>query len=608
MECPSCYELFNEEKRIPRNLPCGHTYCQFCLENLATHGTTNSCPTCKKPVGMALFNPELLPKNYLALEYVRKFEEDRKGNMMCDTHLKEQLMLFCKTCEHGICKQCIINHSGHQFVKIDSELMKVRHKIQNIKKMLNSNDLQQDDQMGHLQGLLRKAKKREKKTTETIESAFTAFEELLQEREEAVHQEYKTETMAEQERLYDLKGKVEDEDKELSDHSKRLAELKAIASKPTTEKQMTDDEILGEVKSIRNEIRNFHINPLEVEVMSYSVPEFIMQEKAVLEFIKSIGALTAVKSDARPILQPKLNLFGDKNKILSWDLDQKSWSLSTLDIPHPINYYAAAVTLPDGSAFITGGGSSPATYVVTHEQKCLPKAPLRQVRKEHSAVYMGGYVWVMGGYDNVNNRFLKSCEKYDYKTNTWSFFKNMNTPRCAFSSCTLNDKMIYIFGGYDGINRLDDIDVYDPDVDLWTVLDIALNTSLSNCACFSPCENKIIVLGGGHSNGFSRDVKMIDFETLTWTTLPELPDGKDLRNKITFHDGIAYAVGGNNYRTDAYSFVNQEWLELPIYPIEDNLDSWSSALTYLVSKDKSTDSSDDDEEEVVVSDEGSKTE
>ena len=31
MECPSCYDYFDGETRIPRNLCCGHTFCEVCL-------------------------------------------------------------------------------------------------------------------------------------------------------------------------------------------------------------------------------------------------------------------------------------------------------------------------------------------------------------------------------------------------------------------------------------------------------------------------------------------------------------------------------------------------------------------------------------------------
>jgi hypothetical protein len=31
MECPSCYEYFDGENFVPRNLNCGHTFCEVCL-------------------------------------------------------------------------------------------------------------------------------------------------------------------------------------------------------------------------------------------------------------------------------------------------------------------------------------------------------------------------------------------------------------------------------------------------------------------------------------------------------------------------------------------------------------------------------------------------
>jgi hypothetical protein len=32
MECPICFEIYDDKIRVPRNLSCGHTYCELCLE------------------------------------------------------------------------------------------------------------------------------------------------------------------------------------------------------------------------------------------------------------------------------------------------------------------------------------------------------------------------------------------------------------------------------------------------------------------------------------------------------------------------------------------------------------------------------------------------
>ena len=34
MECELCFNQWNSENRIPKILPCGHSYCIQCLSNL----------------------------------------------------------------------------------------------------------------------------------------------------------------------------------------------------------------------------------------------------------------------------------------------------------------------------------------------------------------------------------------------------------------------------------------------------------------------------------------------------------------------------------------------------------------------------------------------
>ena len=78
------------------------------------------------------------------------------------------------------------------------------------------------------------------------------------------------------------------------------------------------------------------------------------------------------------------------------------------------------------------------------------KEPMKQMRKEHSAVINESTVYVMGGYDGQQSSFLNLCEQYDVEKNTWKSFSPMNIAKCAFSACVVNWKFIYTFGGYDG--------------------------------------------------------------------------------------------------------------------------------------------------------------
>jgi len=160
----------------------------------------------------------------------------------------------------------------------------------------------------------------------------------------------------------------------------------------------------------------------------------------------------------------------------------------------------------------------------------------------------------MGGYDGANNRFLKSWERYNILTDEWVMINNMKIARCAFSATAVNDKMIYIFGGYDGTQRLSSIERYTPDTDSWELLSLTLRFPLSNWACFSPEPGKIVILGGGFSSGFSLAVDMLDIEQETWTSLPMMTEGRDLRNKIAVYNNRAYCIGGYNFKAEMMSF------------------------------------------------------
>ena len=117
MECPSCYEYFDADSRVPRNLQCGHTFCEVCLVKIEQQRLT-FCPLCKTGLQKP-FKAKKLPKNYLALEYASKHHEMTKNSNFCPIHPKELMRHFCITCVSLICMECIVDHSGHEFVRKD---------------------------------------------------------------------------------------------------------------------------------------------------------------------------------------------------------------------------------------------------------------------------------------------------------------------------------------------------------------------------------------------------------------------------------------------------------------------------------------------------------
>lgn len=58
LECPVCLEYF----KTPKILPCGHTYCEYCLNSLIKDSEV-SCPECNQHFKNILI--ERLPRNYI---------------------------------------------------------------------------------------------------------------------------------------------------------------------------------------------------------------------------------------------------------------------------------------------------------------------------------------------------------------------------------------------------------------------------------------------------------------------------------------------------------------------------------------------------------------
>ena len=136
MECPSCYEYFDGEARIPRNLNCGHTFCEVCLVKIEQQRLT-FCPLCKTSLTKP-FKPKKLPKNYLALEFANKHQEMMKNSNFCSQHPKELMRHFCITCCKLICMECIVDHSGHEFVRKEESIYILKENGESVVRNLES--------------------------------------------------------------------------------------------------------------------------------------------------------------------------------------------------------------------------------------------------------------------------------------------------------------------------------------------------------------------------------------------------------------------------------------------------------------------------------------
>jgi len=142
-----------------------------------------------------------------------------------------------------------------------------------------------------------------------------------------------------------------------------------------------------------------------------------------------------------------------RNTIFVYDIANNSWSTLSATLPKNIAYCASAV--------------------------------------------LGSIIYIIGGIDDQGN-ILKDTYAFDTSSNTVTTKASMNTARQNHACAVLSNK-IYCFGGDDGSNPLQSIEVYDPSTNTWTRLNVLLPkgvTGLTALPITYQQKNYILLLGG----------------------------------------------------------------------------------------------------------------
>ncbi|XP_066269715.1 serine-rich adhesin for platelets-like [Branchiostoma lanceolatum] len=126
LSCPIC----NNQLTEPKALPCQHTYCCNCLQELARRADNRRlhCPECRKTVTIPAKGVQAFPTNFLVanvLDKVQQCKEEKKKQAdetdMCDVH-KQEAQVVCDTCNVVVCNVCLKSgHKEHVFKHIDQE-------------------------------------------------------------------------------------------------------------------------------------------------------------------------------------------------------------------------------------------------------------------------------------------------------------------------------------------------------------------------------------------------------------------------------------------------------------------------------------------------------
>ncbi|XP_066270090.1 tripartite motif-containing protein 3-like [Branchiostoma lanceolatum] len=139
LTCSICLELFTR----PKVLPCGHTFCQDCLQDHASRRVPFHCPNCRQQVRLPSQGVAGLPGSHIAANLCERLkdqavlseetrEQSQSGNR-CNFHPSEEVRLYCKQCQVPVCNECFeASHDEHPTMSLRKAIKQNRGPVQDL--------------------------------------------------------------------------------------------------------------------------------------------------------------------------------------------------------------------------------------------------------------------------------------------------------------------------------------------------------------------------------------------------------------------------------------------------------------------------------------------
>lgn len=118
LSCDICREIFNGTNRIPRMLPCGHSFCSTCLSTIILQAKEPKCPLCLKFIQYKFVYE--IPCNFSLKQVAENYQGNNEtsssssitstsfDDSKCSVHKLPQTH-YCEDCRKFLCSKCISN-------------------------------------------------------------------------------------------------------------------------------------------------------------------------------------------------------------------------------------------------------------------------------------------------------------------------------------------------------------------------------------------------------------------------------------------------------------------------------------------------------------------
>lgn len=192
--------------------------------------------------------------------------------------------------------------------------------------------------------------------------------------------------------------------------------------------------------------------------------------------------------------------------------------------------------------------------------------PPRQ-RSLHSGIVVGDCLYIFGGYDGSNR--VNDFFKFNFNASKWLHITVSGpspSPRDRHVTVSYQDQ-VYVFAGYDGNNRVNDFWQFDTEHEAWLMVDAVTGQCPTPRHSHSGVEyDGSMYIFGGYDGSYRSDFYQYNFMQRKWLIMPvkgTLPRARYRTSAVAYKNRMLVVGGhdGSKHLNDFYqfNFDDLEW-------------------------------------------------
>ena len=258
----------------------------------------------------------------------------------------------------------------------------------------------------------------------------------------------------------------------------------------------------------------------------------------------------------------------EKNSMLCYIPSEYKWyRLSS--IPSTRNCVSHTISVCQGKLFFIGDYSigCPAQWYDPATNLWSPLESFKQKIKFGTVVTFQGFLYVIGGMEQEENKCLSTVQRYNPDTDLWQMVSSLSSARssvCAVATAS----HLYAIGGNSDVGCVNIAERFDPKKKVWCLVAPILESRIG--ACGVAVNEKLFVFGGLMREEYQHSsfCEMYDPVTDMWSSITNTVTPRVFASAMNFKGDIFVFTCdfGEDASLQIYDVVTNEWKFCTMFP------------------------------------------